>query len=100
MLPTDHPGLKGWGLVKSLVLSAPQYARIVFVDPMTGFNLPTSEIKVQYNPEELSLNQSAKIEGAGNRVFFHRTEPDNLVVSLISTPTKRGQMSVRRPTKF
>jgi hypothetical protein len=41
------------------------------------------EIKVQYNPETLSLSQAAVVDGTGNKVLFRRTEPDNLVVSLV-----------------
>lgn len=44
---------------------------------------PTKKITVQYNPETLSLGQAAVVDGNGNKVLFRRTEPDNLVVSLV-----------------
>jgi hypothetical protein len=39
-------------------------------------------IKVMYNPEDLTLSQHATVDGVGNNVYFSRTDPDDLVVTL------------------
>lgn len=81
MLPADHqkPGLLK--LLKQAIWSTPKDAHLCVMG--SGIGPAYRVIKVQYNPDELTLSQSAVVDGVGNNVFFHRTEPDNLVVSLV-----------------
>lgn len=83
------------GLLKRLTSGALVHAQIWVMSPFTG--LVEEKIEVQYNPDELSLNQQAAVDGVGNNVFFHRTQPDDLVVSLVFD-TYEAQTDVRRST--
>lgn len=44
--------------------------------------LKKNHIEVMYNPESLTLSQHATVDGVGNNVYFSRTDPDDLVVTL------------------
>lgn len=54
-------------------------------------------IEVMYNPEELSLSQHAAVEGEGNNVWFSRTQPEDLVVTLFFDTYEKGS-DVRKKT--
>jgi hypothetical protein len=97
MLPTDHQK-SGLGLLKSLAQAIfPTLSDAYIHVTYHGIGPSSSKIKVQYNPEELTLSQSAVVDGTGNKVFFHRTEPDNLVVSLVFD-TYEARTDVRAKT--
>ena len=55
------------------------------------------KIEVMYNPEELSLSQHAAVEGEGNNVWFSRTQPEDLVVTLFFDTYEKGS-DVRKIT--
>ncbi|HVW51138.1 MAG TPA: peptidoglycan-binding protein LysM [Trinickia sp.] len=57
----------------------------------------SSLLKVMYNPETLSLNQSARVTGEGNKVWFSRTQPGDLQVDLFFD-TYEEQSDVRKLT--
>ncbi|GLU34887.1 peptidoglycan-binding protein LysM [Trinickia caryophylli] len=57
-------------------------ARAHIVVEGTGGELGKQRINVMYNPTDLSLGQRAVVDGWGKNVMFHRTEPEDLVVSL------------------
>ncbi|CAB3701630.1 CIS tube protein [Trinickia soli] len=54
-------------------------------------------IEVMYNPEELSLSQRASVDGEGNNVWFSRTQPEDLVVTLFFDTYEKGS-DVRKKT--
>lgn len=54
-------------------------------------------IEVMYNPEELSLRQHAAVEGEGNNVWFSRTQPEDMVVTLFFDTYEKGS-DVRKKT--
>lgn len=54
-------------------------------------------IDVMYNPEELSFSQHATVDGVGNNVWFSRTDPDELVVTLFFDSYEEG-IDVRKKT--
>lgn len=66
-------------------------------DKPAGVLFPSEIIPVHYNPESLTLGQAAVVDGNGNKVLFRRTEPDDLVVSLIFD-TYEEQTDVRAKT--
>jgi hypothetical protein len=46
------------------------------------YGIKNQRIDVMYNPEDLTLSQHATVDGIGNNVYFSRTDPDDLVVTL------------------
>lgn len=63
----------------------------------SDMGLSSKSIDVMYNPEELSLSQHTRVEGEGNKVWFSRTQPDDLTVTLFfDTYEKRSD--VRKST--
>ncbi|WP_242538552.1 CIS tube protein [Trinickia acidisoli] len=62
-----------------------------------AMGLSGKSIDVMYNPAELSLNQRAVVQGEGNNVWFSRTEPDDLVVTLLFD-TYEKRTDVRKKT--
>jgi hypothetical protein len=54
-------------------------------------------IEVMYNPEELSLDQAAMVDGQGNRVWYSRTQPSDLTVTLFFDTYEKGT-DVRKQT--
>lgn len=97
MLPSNHK-TSGLGLLKLLKEAIFPTTAVAHLHVMHhGIGPSPRPIKVQYNPEELSLGQGAMVDGVGNKVFFHRTEPDNLVVSLVFD-TYEARTDVRAQT--
>ncbi|MDF2867648.1 MAG: hypothetical protein K0S11_1118 [Gammaproteobacteria bacterium] len=56
------------------------------------------EIPVMYNPTELSDSRSMVFSGEGANIQFHRTQQDNLTVSLIFDTYEKGS-DVRNETR-
>lgn len=62
-----------------------------------AMGVSSKSLVVMYNPEELSLSQQANADGQGNNVWFSRTQPSDLQVSLFFD-TYEKQTDVRKKT--
>lgn len=85
-------------LLLKLLPSSLQRAHIHIENAHAGAMMVSGKsLEVMYNPEELSLSQSARVEGEGNHVWFSRTQPEDLTVTLFfDTYEKRSD--VRKKT--
>jgi hypothetical protein len=81
-----------------LLPSSLHHAAIHIENPhWSQFKIRKNPIKVMYNPESLSLSQSARVTGEGNKVWFTRTQPGDLQVDLFFD-TYEKQSDVRKKT--
>lgn len=85
-------------LLAKLLPSSLHHAAISIENPhWSAYNIHDNPIKAMYNPETLSLNQSARVTGEGNKVWFSRTQPGELQVDLFFD-TYEKQSDVRKKT--